>query len=258
MCRLTGAGLAAFAMERLGMPYFYGSKITHGVLTEEFMARMHRRFPDLVDEAYIRKAREKDQVGKVNVDCSGLIGAYRGKELSTAQLCATAYLRMPIGRIRDFAAGAVLWKQGHVGIYVGSPCGIPLCVEAKGIDHGTVLSRAEDTDWKAGLTFSDLRYDYRVRIDGTWRRENPCREPSLPVMGAETAESCRIRRAVTGGEGVRWLQWELREAGYELAVDGVFGEETRKCLIAYQTSCELEPDGIAGERTKAKMREAPL
>ena len=32
---LTGQGLADFAEGRIGTPYFYGAKISHGILTEE-------------------------------------------------------------------------------------------------------------------------------------------------------------------------------------------------------------------------------
>ncbi len=245
MYQLTGTGLADFAMCRIGMPYFYGSKITYGVLTEEFMNEMHEKFPGLVDDAYMEKAWETGQVGKINVDCSGLIGAYRGRERSSSQLYASAYMRLPVKEIEAFAVGTVLWKQGHVGIYVGIRRGNRCCVEAKGINYGTIISKVEDTDWKAGLTFSDLKYEYQRKICGTWKGENPYMEPVFPVMHPKRAAKCRGRKTVTCGEGVRWLQWELKEAGYMVRTDGIFGDETEEAVIAFQTSCELTPDGIA-------------
>lgn len=250
MCRLTGKGLADFALCRIGMPYFYGSKITYGVLTEKFMREMHCKFPDLVNDDYLKKAREQKQVGKINVDCSGLIGAYRGRERSSSQLYSTAYVRLPIEKIADFAVGTVLWKPGHVGIYIGNRCKSGYCVEAKGIDYGTILSKVEDTDWKAGLSFPDMKYEYERKISGTWKEENPYMEPVFPVMHPEEALKCRGKKAVTYGEGVRWLQWELTEAGYLLKLDGIFGEDTRTALISFQTSCERMPDGIADKEIR--------
>ncbi|MEI3339110.1 MAG: peptidoglycan-binding domain-containing protein [Eubacterium sp.] len=254
MEKLTGEGLAAFATDKVGMPYFYGSKISHGILTEQFMEAMHVKFPKLVDEAYLEKARKNGQVGKVNTDCSGLIGAYRGMERATPQLYSTAALRVPISRYCRFPVGTVLWKQGHVGVYIGVWKGIPRCVEAKGIDYGTILSNVEDTDWKMGLLFSDIRYRMFHPICGSYKGENPYLEPAFPVMTPEMAGQHRGEKTVTYGEGVRWLQWELLEAGYEQVVDGVFGKKTQENVIAFQTSCELCPDGIVGKKTKENLK----
>ena len=248
--RRTGRGLAKFALGRLKTPYFYGAKITHGVLTESFMEEMHRKFPELVDEAYLEKARKRKQVGKVNVDCSGLIGAYRGMERATTQLYATAKLRIPIKEIENFPVGTVLWKPGHVGVYVGKKENISYCVEAKGIDYGTIISKVEETDWKMGLLFPDMRYASSRNLTGSRKGENPYMKPVFSVMSRPCARKYREQKTVSYGEGVRWLQWELKEAGYELAVDGIFGTETFKRLIDFQTSCELFPDGIAGTITK--------
>lgn len=250
MPQLTGTGLAEFALSKLGMPYFYGSKITYGVLNEKFMCEMHRKFPDMVDDNYLEKAREQKQVGKINVDCSGLIGAYRGKERSSSQLYSTAYMRLPMEKIPDFAVGTVLWKLGHVGIYVGKQKENMYCVEAKGINYGTILSKVEENDWKAGLTFPDIQYEYERKISGTWKGENPYMEPVFPVMHPKEALKCRGRKVITYGEGVRWLQWELTEAGYSLKIDGIFGEETLAAVAAFQTSCEFTLDGVADKTVR--------
>lgn len=253
MPQLTGTGLAEFAVSKLGMPYFYGAKITYGVLTEKFMCGMHQKFPDMVDENYLKKAREQRQVGKINVDCSGLIGAYRGKERSSSQLYSTAYMRLPMEKIADFAVGTVLWKTGHVGIYIGKQNRNMYCVEAKGIDYGTIISRVENTCWKAGLTFPDIKYEYERKISGTWKAENPYMEPVFPVMHPREAPAYRGMKAITYGEGVRWLQWELREAGYSLEIDGVFGAGTKEAVKAFQTSCELTPDGVADKSVRDSL-----
>ena len=104
----NGTGLVAYAKKRLGTPYFYGAKIPDGALTENKMSTMHRMYPKVVTTSYRAKARRGGQVGKVNVDCSGLIGGYRQLNIGSYQLYQTAYTRMPIAKINAFAPGVVM------------------------------------------------------------------------------------------------------------------------------------------------------
>ena len=56
------------------------------------------------------------------------------------------------------------------------------------------------------------------------------------------------------GEGVKWLQWELVEAGYKIDIDGEFGEQTEKSLKDFQTSAKISADGICGRLTRKKLK----
>ena len=56
------------------------------------------------------------------------------------------------------------------------------------------------------------------------------------------------------GNGVRWLQWWLKLWGYNIAVDGVFGSETEKAVIAFQLRLNLEDDGVVGAVTKNALK----
>lgn len=82
----TGNGLVEYAHVHLGTPYFYGAKIPEGALTEKKMSTMHALYPKVVTNAYMSKARSRGQVGKVNVDCSGLIAGYRQLNIGSYQL----------------------------------------------------------------------------------------------------------------------------------------------------------------------------
>ena len=135
---LTGQGLADFAEGRIGTPYFYGAKISHGILTEEFVQELHEKLPDLVTDDYVERARQQGQVGKVNTDCSGLIGAYLGVELSSAQMYAVADQRIVYETYAWLPVGTVLWKPGHVGVFLGKCDGAYRCVEAKGTRRTTI------------------------------------------------------------------------------------------------------------------------
>lgn len=249
----TGNELADYAKGKIGVHYFYGCKMN--LLTEELATKLHNSYPKMVSYAYISKARKKKQFGKINTDCSGLIGAYRGKQIGSAQLYSTAKKRLPIADVKDFAPGVVLWKNGHVGVYIGMENGVPMCVEAKGIDYGVIKSRVASTAWEYGLTFSDMEYTYDKKVEGTNKQKNPFTEPTLLVKRGSK------------GNDVKWVQWELREAGYDrpfeycgkkysaVLIDGDCGKITEAAIKAFQASCKLSADGKVGIFTRTFLKE---
>lgn len=239
----TGEGLAAYAKSKLGTPYFYGSKMTK--LTENFMQQMHRQYPKVVTDAYIKKARTKKMVGKICCDCSGLIGKYRGLQLGSSQLYAKAKKRLPIKNLKDFAVGTVLWHTGHVAVFIGYEKGVPYCIEERGIDYGCVKSKVNGRGFTYGLTFEDMSYVYSNKVAGSSKGTNPYKKPTGSLTkGAK-------------GEAVKWLQWELVEAGYKLDIDGEFGSKTEAAVKAYQASAKLDVKwpGTVGSKTIASLAE---
>lgn len=248
----TGNGLAEYAQVHIGTPYFYGAKIPEGALTEKKMSTMHAMYPKVVTSAYMTKARRRGQVGKVNVDCSGLIAGYRQLNIGSYQLYQTAYTRMPIAQIDNFAPGTVLWKPGHVGVYIGKVNGVPMCIEAKGINYGTVMTKVSSTKWVYGLTFKDMDYTYDVKVPGTWKGTNPYAEPTMTVTSLTQARKMGIKTYISRGDAVKWVQWELMEAGLltEADIDGICGPQTVAAILAYQKSCKITADGLAGQTTR--------
>lgn len=238
---LTGQGLVEHAKSLLGTPYFYGSKLK--VLTESFMASMHKAYPSIVTNQYIQKARTKGMVGKVCVDCSGLISSYTKKVLGSSQLYSQAYTRLPISQYKTFANGVVVWRKGHVGVF-SKEGNVNYVYEAKGIDYGVIKSKFEYSKWSCGLTFSWISYNYEINLSpiSTAKGINPYKEPLLNL------------KKNMYGEGVKWLQWELVEAGYKIDIDGEFGEQTEKALKDFQTSAKISADGICGRLTRKKLK----
>lgn len=55
------------------------------------------------------------------------------------------------------------------------------------------------------------------------------------------------------GNDVRKLQEQLKAAGYNIGVDGVFGKETQNAVRQYQQSKGLVADGIAGNQTMGAL-----
>ena len=58
------------------------------------------------------------------------------------------------------------------------------------------------------------------------------------------------------GGNVKELQQELAQLGYQLRVDGIFGNETRKKVIAFQRDNGIREDGIVGDETKGSIGRA--
>lgn len=55
------------------------------------------------------------------------------------------------------------------------------------------------------------------------------------------------------GEFVKWVQWELRCAGYDVRVDGDFGNITFMAVREYQFNKKVTDDGIVGVVTSRLM-----
>ena len=63
----------------------------------------------------------------------------------------------------------------------------------------------------------------------------------------------RILSKGSRGPDVGVLQKALNQAGAEIDVDNVFGNETRTAVRAYQKKKKLKVDGIAGPATRASL-----
>ena len=69
----------------------------------------------------------------------------------------------------------------------------------------------------------------------------------------------------SSGESVKWLQFELREAGYDksftyngkkysaVVIDGKFGSTTKAAVMAFQQSSKIQVDGVVGKDTRTKL-----
>ena len=90
-----------------------------------------------------------------------------------------------------------------------------------------------------------------VRIDASVLMEAPVR------VSAEDPQAERLLRLQTPalrGDDVRKLQEALSRAGYPVAIDGIFGLETHRAVLAFQRSSgKLKVDGMVGPATRAAL-----
>lgn len=139
---MTGKELVAFARTKLNTPYVYGAK--GQVLTKEMYNTLKKAYGDMVWDSDSKK------IGKVCVDCSGLISWATGKILGSAKLFELAIKKEPITTITTAPIGALVWKKGHVGVYTGMKNNVPHYIAADGSAYGVrevPLSENNFTHW---------------------------------------------------------------------------------------------------------------
>ena len=250
---ITGEYIVDIAKVYIGTPYVYGSKLTDGPLTKSKVYMMTKMYPKVFTTSYLNKINNKNLIGKLCVDCSGLVCFPMNKYWGSSQLYANAYARLPMSKINDFADGTILWKTGHVGI-IYHINGKPYCIEAKGIDYGTIEAVISNPNrWTCGLTFKDVDYTINNPVPSnliTYKTKNPYPTPR------------KIISKGSKGNDVRWLQYELIEAGFgynftyddkkykAVSIDGDFGRITDAALRYFQRSCKIIVTGELDRDTK--------
>lgn len=147
----NSAGLAAFAQSKIGTAYAYGAK--GEILTEQLLERLIRENPAQYTSDYIKKTRKN--LGRICVDCSGLISWYTGIKRGSSGYLDTAKKKVLVSQLDESMKGWAMWRRNHIGIYVGNQ----QCVEAKGVDYGVVLSDVRDTSWEYVIKLEDICYD---------------------------------------------------------------------------------------------------
>lgn len=146
MSKVTGTELVKFCRGKIGIPYVYGMK--GSILTEPNFNYLQNRYgKNAVWES------DRAKIGKVCVDCSGLISWACGVQLGSSQWMERAKAKKtmyPISTIKDAPIGALVWMQGHIGVYSGMKNGEPYYIAADGSAYGVrevPLSKNKFTHW---------------------------------------------------------------------------------------------------------------
>lgn len=126
--KMTGKELVSFCRSKIGTPYVYGMK--GKVMTEQNYKFLKNTYGKMV------WLSDRDKIGKVCVDCSGLISWACGVTLGSGQWKARATKINPISPIEKAPIGALVWMQGHIGVYTGMKNGYPYYIAADGSAYG--------------------------------------------------------------------------------------------------------------------------
>ena len=166
----TAAGLAEFAIKAYqeGWGYVYG---TYGqMITQTIIDGKARQYPGnfnsvLSDGRTIYQTAQK-WIGHRAADCVGLMKAYlwwQGDAWGPAYNSAhdrsangtfeAATVKGPVNTIPD-THGICLWRDGHVGVYIGNGW----VIESRGTAYGVVMTRLSDRGWTHWFQYPYVSY----------------------------------------------------------------------------------------------------
>lgn len=159
MAEITGLELAEFAKSKLGTPYVYGMKGEK--LTTKKLEELHKLYPKSLNYELA-----KSHVGEICTDCSGLISWFTKVLLSSNGLKAKSEETYSISKIENSPIGTVVWKSGHVGVYVGrNKAGEYAIIEAMGAKYGTVESLVDKRSFTYYLIEPFIKYPSTVKTN---------------------------------------------------------------------------------------------
>ena len=232
------------AKEVLNFKTFYiwgsfGAPITQKLLDEKF-----KQYPSYYTQKKKEEAIKHVGKGYFGFDCIGLIkgilwgwdgsqtanggakynsnGVQDVNADTTISLCSDVSTNMS-----NIIPGECVWMKGHIGIYIG---------------NGEVIESTPA--WNSGVQLRKLS-------DRKWLRHGKL--PWVQYLNIETKERPLLKRNSKNKEAVLELQRKLKELGYKIQDDGIFGEETEKVVIQFQKDKGLEDDGIVGKDTYGKL-----
>lgn len=143
MSKMKGEDLVKFCRSKIGTEYVFGMK--GETLTQKVYAALKKKYgSDYVWDS------DAEKIGKVCVDCSGLISWACGVVLGSSQWMKKADVKKPISTIKDAPVGALVWMPGHIGVYSGMKNGEPYYVAADGSAYGVrevPISKNKFTHW---------------------------------------------------------------------------------------------------------------
>lgn len=220
----TTKGLVDFVKTKLGVEYVYGAK--GEILTLSKYNYLKQRYSTMVWNS------DKNKVGKMCVDCSGLISWYTGTVANSATYKSTATKVLTIDKIAEAVPGCAVWRSGHIGVYIGNG----EIIEARGSAYGVVKTKVKDRDFTHILWLKDIDYtevvetptavkeNYTIKLNtGTWNVR------SLP------SASSKVVKIVNGGG--TYTASKLQNGWYYVpTVDGWFGPACIKETTAKKTT----------------------
>lgn len=249
----TGQGLAEYALEQLGRPYWWG---TFGQLADGALyAQKKAQYP-----AYYTAEDFPAQFGQKVHDCVGLIKGYLWCDTpdsepiyKAAQDVAVSGLYMvcpesgSIDTMPDIPGVCVFMRDmSHVGVYVGGG----YVVEATGHARGVVKTKLAGRGW---ALWGKPRW---ISYEATATSAQPAQATTQATASTLTVTGLPLLRYGDKGEYVRSAQLLLIGRGYSCGwcgADGEIGQDTCNAVIAYQRACGLQQDGIIGAQTWARL-----
>lgn len=163
----TRSGLVKWCYDHLGTNYVYGMKMS--IMTLADYNNLKKMYGSAVWDS------DKNKVGTLCCDCSGLISSYTGIMRSSSNYKAVAKNVNSISNLTGIKEGDLLWLQGHIGVYVGEENGVHYYIAEDGSARGTVKLPLSKQKWTHWFECVDLKEDNMTQqeFDTLYNNTNP-------------------------------------------------------------------------------------
>lgn len=166
----TAQGLIEFAKSKIGTPYVYGAKGT--VMSLEQIRELRRMYG-----SNCVWYSDDNKVGKVCVDCSGLISWYTGIVRGSGQYKSTAVEVIPISQRTNNHIGWAVWMNGHIGVYLGNDT----YIAADGSAYGVRIAKLSQNRFTHLLKLCDIDYGDGTKQTATEKPQASGGHYNVPV-----------------------------------------------------------------------------
>jgi hypothetical protein len=202
---MKAVDFARAVQTQVGNGYWYGCYVPM-IGTETLLAYKAKQYPVQYTADYITRSRK--WLGKPVCDCVGLVkgvvwqadfqGRYQAaSDLSANGMYQKCAVRGPISTIPE-KPGLVVWKDGHIGVYVGNG----VVVESRSVEWGVVRTFLKDRPWTNwGECFL---VDYAVAPAEDWQQRAIAAEAMVATLNARIGQELQaIQTRITELEGDR-------------------------------------------------------
>ena len=135
----------------------------------------------------------------------------------------------------DIPPFSLLWMTGHCGVYIGDN---KVVESTPSGSDGVQITEYDSKNWMKWGLLPFVKYS----------------EKNKPITIVPPVARPTLR---VGSKGLQvyYLQQDLDMTGEYLEIDGIFGSDTKKCLMNFQRKMNIDVDGIYGPITHKKMLE---
>lgn len=228
----------------LGLGYVYGAK---GQMYSKAEAERMAKSGSKSDYYYLITC--KRWFGHYVTDCSGLVYLALGKKNMRR---ADGYMDSckEKGDVKSIPniAGLIVWKKGHIGIYLGNG----KVIESRGVDYGVVITDLKARPWTKWGKLPEVEYTDSVPV--------PAPDKYYFILKRNLYWNTKRYGKKTEnmkGDDVKGVQARLISLGFSCGswgADGSYGEATYKAIRKFQDSHGLTVDGITGKKTCEKLK----
>ena len=266
---------AAYCEKMLGQPYWYGGVVYK--CTESLRSRKAAQYPSHYGAS--RTARYKQDIAAKKI-CADCIGGAKGyawtgggigvlESIGTDKTFTSRYgangcpdksangmftyaksKGMEWGKIGTLPeiVGLALWKDGHVGYYVGNG----YAVEWKGYAYGYVKTKVAGRGWQNWYKLPFIKYG---EVTVPEKPETPGNGDAPKYDFGTRLLRYRKGHTMLKGDDVLSVQARLIELGFDPGkADGAYGPKSTAAVTAFQAARKIEADGIVGPITRAELK----